>query len=144
MQIEISRVTPANAAWLVRTDPEVFDAPIDTDRLAAFLGAPSHFMAVARSGGLVVGQVRAMVHLQPDGPTQLYIDNLGVAPDHQRQGIGRALLREAFLWGQEMGCEDAWVATELDNQPARALYHTVQSAADEAVAYFTLDIRALG
>jgi aminoglycoside 6'-N-acetyltransferase I len=144
MQVEISRVTPATARWLSHTDPDVFDAPIEPDRLAAFLAAPLHFLAVARSGGLVVGQVRAMVHLQPDGPSQLYIDNLGVALDHQRQGIARALLREAFRWGQETGCEEAWVATELDNQPARALYDSVRNAPEEAVAYFTLDIRALG
>lgn len=144
MQVEISRVTPATAHWLSHTDPEVFDAPIEPDRLSAFLADPLHFLAVARTDGLVVGQVRGMVHLQPDGPSQLYIDNLGVAPDYQRRGIARALLREALCWGREVGCEEAWVATELDNQPARALYGSIRNAPEEAVAYFTLDIGALG
>lgn len=122
----------------------MFDADLDPDRLAAFLADPLHLLAVARAGDLVVGQVRAMIQLQPDGPSQLYIDNLGVAPDHQRRGIGRGLLREAFRWGQENGCEEAWVATELDNLSARALYDTIRSAPEEAVAYFPLNIRALG
>jgi ribosomal protein S18 acetylase RimI-like enzyme len=30
------------------------------------------------------------------GPPQLYVDNLGVSPDHQRQQIATLLLRKSF------------------------------------------------
>jgi aminoglycoside 6'-N-acetyltransferase I len=144
MDIEIIHVTSANASVLAHTDAEVFDAAINPAQLAAFLDSNLHLLVIARTPALVVGQLRAMIHLQPDGPSQLYIDNLGVAPDYRRKGIARALVREAFLWGQSHDCADAWVATETDNLAARALYDTFKSAPDETVVYYPLNISALG
>lgn len=143
MDTRISRVTSANASLLAHTDPDVFDAAIDPAALAAFLASDRHLLVIAHTPALVVGQLRAMINLQPDGPSQLYIDNLGVAPAYQRQGIARALLREAFVWGQSHACTQAWVATEPDNLAARALYESVKSAPGETMAYYPLDISAL-
>ena len=122
MTISILRLDPQSAATLGPSDPEIFDHPLDPARLQAFVACPTHLLVVACDAGRVIGQIRAMLHLQPDGPTQLYIDNLGVAPTHLRQGIARRLLAEALLWGKAQGCAEAWVATEPDNAAARALY----------------------
>lgn len=143
METEITRITPANTDLLAQVDPEVFDHPLSADRLAAFVAEARHLLVIARKGALVVGQIRAMVHLQPDGPAQLYIDNLGVAPQVQRQGIALSLLHAAFLWGQDRDCAEAWVATEPDNLPARAIYARMQAEPEAAMAFFLLDIRAL-
>ncbi len=140
MTAKIIRITPDTVAFLDRVDPDIFDADIDADRLAAFVANRTHMMAVAVAGGLVVGQVRGMIHAQPDGPNQLYIDNLGVAPAHQRKGIATQLLKELLSWGSENGCDDAWVATELDNEAARGLYSRLTGNPEEAVAYFQIDL----
>lgn len=66
--------------------------PSDAALLAALLADPSHSLIVALVGEEVVGQVVAVVHRHPDSPTELSIDNLGVTPARQRQGIGRSLL----------------------------------------------------
>jgi ribosomal protein S18 acetylase RimI-like enzyme len=41
-----------------------------------------------------------------------------------------------------MGCTDAWVGTERDNEPALALYRKLMTADDteEAMSIFTYDL----
>lgn len=141
MRLEIFRLGPDTARSLGPVDPEIFDDEIDPEKLAAFVACDTHLLVVARAEGLVIGQIRAILHHQPDGPTQLYIDNLGVAPTHLRQGIATRLLEEALLWGKGAGCVEAWVATELDNAAARALYSKFLSEPEETMAYFQMAIR---
>ena len=124
METQIVRVSPAQAGLLDRVAEDVFDEPIDPARLAAFLAEPRHLMVLAIDDGLVVGQARAIIHLSPDEPDGLYIDNMGVDPAFQRRGLGGRLLDELLAWGRERGCGFAWLATETDNLPARALYES--------------------
>lgn len=122
METQIIRLDPANAAILARVAEDVFDDQIDPARLAAYLAEPNHLMVVAVADGEVVGQARGVVHRHPDQPTELYIDNLGVTPALQRRGIATRLLDELCDWGRDLGCEESWVATEPDNEPACATY----------------------
>ena len=92
-------------------------------------------MIVAVAAGEVIGQVAAVVHRHPDKPTELYIDEVGVAPAFQRRGIARRMLDAMFAWGRELGCEEAWVGTEPDNLPARALYEFGDAEAEAFVMY---------
>lgn len=43
---------------------------------------------------------------------------------HRRRGIARRLTATLLEEGRALGCTEAWVATELDNAPARALYRS--------------------
>jgi ribosomal protein S18 acetylase RimI-like enzyme len=122
MAIEIRRLLPGDAAVLERVADDVFDAPIDPERLAAYLAEPGHLMIVAIHDGEVVGQAMAVVHRHPDKPTELYVDEVGVTPTHRRQGIARQMMEALFALGRELGCEEAWVGTEADNAPAQGLY----------------------
>lgn len=136
MNVDILRVGPGSAAVLERVAEDVFDDDIDPARVAAYLAEPGHLMVLAVSGGEVVGQARGIVHRHPDLPTELYIDNLGVTPARKREGIATRLLGELVKWGREKGCEEAWVGTEPDNEPARALYRGRGSEAETFVMYF--------
>ena len=136
MTAEIRRVAPGDEALLDRVAEDVFDHAIDLARLTAFLAEPRHLMVLAiEDDGLVVGQARAIIHLSPDEPDGLYIDNMGVDPAFQRRGLGGRLLDELLAWGKERGCTYAWLATETDNLPARALYDSRGSTAQEMVFY---------
>lgn len=136
---EIVRLSQDNAELLSRVADDVFDKPVRADRLAAYLAEPGHLMLVAVSGGIVVGQVvgqcAAVVHRHPDKVTELYIDEVGVAPVFQRKGIGRALVERMLGIGRELGCGEAWVGTEPNNLPARGLYESVEVKRDEAEAF---------
>ena len=72
-------------------------------RLSDFLAQENHalFLAVDRDSQMIVGQVRGIVHYQPDGARQLYLDNLGVTGTRQRQGIGRALVERLLQWAEK-------------------------------------------
>jgi ribosomal protein S18 acetylase RimI-like enzyme len=50
------------------------------------------------------------------------LQEVGVNENVQRQGIGRALVLALRDEGRGLGCTSAWVLTEADNTPARALY----------------------
>lgn len=136
MDVQIIRVGPEQAVLLDRVAEDVFDDRIDLGRLAAYVADPSHMMVVALANGEVVGQARGVVHLHPDEPTELYIDNLGVTPSRKREGIATRLLDDLVAWGKSRGCEQAWVGTEPDNEPARALYQGRGSDAETFVMYF--------
>jgi aminoglycoside 6'-N-acetyltransferase I len=139
MQIDIKQLKSGDEAILDRVAAEVFDEPIDAARLAAYLADLRHHLFVAVTNGEVVGQVAAVMVRHPDKPAELFIDEVGVAPAWRRKGIARKLLDEMLALGKALGCEEAWVGTEMDNLPARALYESYGVPGGRFVMY-TFDL----
>jgi len=137
-QIEFKLLKPGDAMSLGRVAEDVFDAPIDAIRLAAYLSQPGHHMIVAMHGEVVVGQTAAVVHRHPDKPTELYIDEVGVAENYRQQGIARRMLELMLAHGKAIGCEEAWVGTEPDNLPARSLYERQRQSGDAEAEPFVM------
>ena len=133
--IEIRRLGPEDAPILERIAADVFDEPVRPDRLAAYLAEPGHHLWVAIADGQVVAQAAAVVHRHPDKPTEFYVDEVGVTPALQRQGIARRMLEEMFAFARSIGCEEAWVGTEPDNAAARGLYKRLGGKAGSFVMY---------
>lgn len=122
MTFEIVPISKDNKQLLSNVADDVFDHAIASQHLDAYLKQPSHKLIVGVIEGQVVGQVRGMIHYQPDEPPHLYVDNLGVAPEHQRQGIAKALFEALFKWANAHDCETYWVATEFDNDEGNQFY----------------------
>ena len=138
MNVEIKYLGPGDEDQFERVAPDVFDNAIDRATLSHYLGTPGHHLIVALSTGEIVGQVAAVVHRHPDlRPTELYIDEVAVAPTRQRQGIARSLLDAMLAFGRELGCQEAWVGTEPDNVAAISLYEA-RSAPAEPFAMYVL------
>ncbi len=116
---------PEDEAVLTRVAPEVFDHEVDTTLSREFLRDPRHHLAVALQGDTVVGFASAIHYVHPDKPAELWINEVGVAPSHQRQGLGQQLLRAVFGRARELGCREAWVLTSPANGPAIRLYEAV-------------------
>lgn len=140
MTIAIRRTSATDRDVFDRVAPEVFDEPVDPVRLKDYLAEPNHLMLVAIADGVVVGQCAAVIHRHPDKVTELYIDEVGVTPAFQRQGVARRLLDEIFALGKSLGCEEAWVGTELDNEPARALYRARKPESEETFVMYEYDL----
>ncbi|MER8677748.1 GNAT family N-acetyltransferase [Mesorhizobium sp. M0615] len=116
----------------------MFDEPVRADRLSAYLASSGHMMIVALTDGVVVGQCAAVIHRHLDKVSELYIVEVGVSPAYQRHGIARKMLDAMFALGREQGCGEAWVGTEPDNVPGRALYESrkeVHGPAESFVMY---------
>jgi aminoglycoside 6'-N-acetyltransferase I len=120
--IAIIRVSTDDSTLLDRVVEGVFNHPIDRARLVEYLAQPSTMLVVARDGEMVVGQVKAAQHWHPDKSADLYVDEVMVAPSHQRRGIARAMLAEVERWARERGCADIWLAADAENRGAQALY----------------------
>ena len=130
-------VTAANAALLDRVDVDVFDHGVRPEYLERFLANPDHLLVVAVADGTVIGMASGMAYAHPDKPLQLFVVEMGVADRFQRRGVGAALLDELLRLGRDLGCREAWVATEVGNAPARGLYRALGGVEDPdpAVVY---------
>jgi aminoglycoside 6'-N-acetyltransferase I len=140
MAVAVRRIGPGDAALFASIAPGVFDEPVRSDRLAAYLASPGHLMVLAFDDDLIVGQCVGVIHRHPDKPTELYVDEVGTATTHLRQGIARLMMDALFAWGRELGCEEAWLGTETDNEAAKALYRGFNPTEDETIQYFLFDL----
>ena len=134
-QIEIRLLGAADAPVLARVGENVFDHPVDERFTRAFLDDPRHHMVVALDDGVVVGMCSAVDYVHPDKAPQLWINELGVAASRRRRGIGRRLLDAMLAHGRRLGCTEAWLGTEPDNVPARALYESAGAQPEPFVLY---------
>jgi ribosomal protein S18 acetylase RimI-like enzyme len=131
MTVEIRLLARADGAVLDRVAPDVFDGPIDPRWAAEFLADPRHHLAVAIDDGEVVGFASAVHYVHPDKSPELWINEVGVAPSHQRQGIGRRVLAELLRHGTALGCVQAWVLTSPANDAAQGLYASAGGRAED-------------
>ena len=121
---------------------EVFDHAIDPAQTAVFFADPRHHLAVALDDSLVVGMASAVEYYHPDKPPALWINEVGVAPDYQRRGLGKRLVAVLLEHGRALGCSEAWVGTEVKNEAARQLYVASGGETGEPFVMYTFPLRA--
>jgi aminoglycoside 6'-N-acetyltransferase I len=122
---EIRLLGPADSHYLNNVAEEVFDDPIVESAAQEFLNDPRHRLVVALDDNVIVGFVSAVIYLHPDKPApELWINEIGVAPTHQRQGIGKALMQAILDNAKQAGCTEAWVLTDRLNLPAMVMYRS--------------------
>jgi GNAT superfamily N-acetyltransferase len=111
----------------------LFDNVVDDTLKAEFLHDPRHHLAVAIEDGLMIGFASAVHYVHPDKEPQLWINEVSVAAPYQGRGIGKAVLNALLQKGRELGCSEAWVLTDKENLPARALYASAAGVETEHV-----------
>ena len=129
-EVLIQALEAADSALLEDVAADVFDDPLEPSLVEEFLGDPRHHIVVALEGGQVIGFASGVHYVHPDKPAELFVNEVGVAPKHQRRGVAGRLLGALFERARALGCREAWVATEPDNQAARALYSSVGGRED--------------
>lgn len=142
--IQIMALGPGDAAVLDQVTDEVFDNPVDSAQTRAFLDTENHKIYVARDGDLVIGMATGVIMLHPDKPPQLFIQEVGVDPKWQRRGIGRRLTQALLEFAQDNGCTVAWLGTEHDNVPARALYARLKPTEEDSFVMYSYDLPGAG
>lgn len=139
---EIRLLTADDCDVLQSVAEDVFDNPLDAAASAEFLADARHHLAVAIADGVVVGFVSAVHYLHPDKPQpELWINEVGVAPSHQRQGLARKLMDAVLDEGRRLGCSVAWVLTHRSNPAAMGLYAASGGVeADEDAVMFEFEL----
>ena len=74
----------------------------------------------------VVGMASAVEYFHPDKPGQLWINEIGVAPEFRNHGIGRKLIGRLHQEGRARKCECAWLGTEKTNLAANKCFSAVE------------------
>lgn len=130
-QFAVKVLSASDTPFLKNVADDVFDNPVDEKYASEFLNDPRHHIVVAIADGVVVGFASAIHYIHPDKPPELWINEVGVAPSHQGQGIGKAIMQEILNLGRGLGCKNAWVLTERGNEPANRLYRSAGGQTDE-------------
>jgi len=120
--VEIRLLEAGDASVLDNVAPGVFDYPVAPQWSTEFLDDTRHHLVVALDDHVVVGFASGVHYVHPDKPPELWINEVGVAPSHQRQGIGHRLLATLLEHGARLGCVQGWVLTSPRNTAARQLY----------------------
>lgn len=139
---EIKLLGRADADLLNNVAADVFDDPIVQSAAQEFLNDPHHRLVVSLDNKLVVGFVSAVIYLHPDKASpELWINEIGVSPAYQRQGIGKMLLRYLLEDAKQSGCKEAWVLTDRSNAAAMAMYKAtggIETLPDPTMFTFSL------
>ena len=136
-RLVVKVLSKADISLLMNVADDVFDNPVDEKFASEFLADPRHHIVAAIVDGVMIGFASAVHYIHPDKPTELWINEVGVASTYQNQGIGKAIMKEMLQLGRELGCMNAWVLTERSNVPANKLYKSADGyvESDETVMY---------
>lgn len=126
-----------NARMLERAD--VFDNAVDPEFLKAFVSTSGHEMIFARVHDSVIGFASGTVLLHPDKPPAFFINEVGVAEEMRRRGIAGTLCRNLIEQARDVGCQGIWLATEMGNKPARALYQSLNARETGEIVVYDWD-----
>ena len=144
MSLDVRLLGTHEAHVLDKVAEDVFDNAIDARWCAEFFADPRHHLVVALEGDLVVGMASGVHYVHPDKAPDLWINEVGVAPTHHGQGIGRRLVTTLVEHGRSLGCNEAWVLTSPTNEPAKRMYRAAGAVADELSVMYTYRMGADG
>jgi aminoglycoside 6'-N-acetyltransferase I len=138
---DITLLADGDDATLASVADGVFDNAVRLELVTQFLADPRHHIAVATDDGVIVGFASAVHYVHPDKVQELWINEVGVAATHRKQGLARELLSALFERGRELGCVEAWVLTERANGPAARLYTSVgRVESEDDTVMFSFDL----
>lgn len=136
-------LSPTEHSILENVAPDVFDNVPRPKLSWEFLNDPRHHLAVAiAENGLVVGMASGVHYVHPDKDPQMFINEVGVSKAYQGQGLGARLLVTLLQRASDLGCTEAWTATDPENARAQGLYSKLGGIKDpKPFVMFTFSIK---
>lgn len=95
----VRKLTAEDTNLLLNPAEGLFDYAVQPQLTAEFLNDPRHHLVAAIDGDQVVGFVSAVHYVHPDKATELWINEVAVAPSHRKRGIGRQMLDAMLAHG---------------------------------------------
>ncbi len=136
-EIIYHRLDADNAHLLLCAD--IFDHKTDPKQLNNFVAHPGHELVFAMAAGRPVGMASGVIMLHPDKHPMLFISEVGVNEDMRQRGIGARLSNMLMKIGRAQGCKGIWLATEIDNVEARALYDKLDGRETKDIVVYDWD-----
>jgi aminoglycoside 3-N-acetyltransferase I len=129
---------------LIEIFKEVFenDEPVaNNEQLEKLLSNPDFFAFVIKVNSKVVGGLTIYIlHRYYCTKSTAYIYDVGVSPNFQRQGLGKALIAEVCNFCKQNNFEDAYVAAESDDIEAVEFYRKTKFSSELNATHFTYDL----
>lgn len=95
----------------------------DNKYLSKILSNPDFMVFVVKTNNKVVGGLTIYVlHRYFSAKPIAYIYDVGIAPEHQGRGLGKALIAEVCKYCKQNDFEDAYVEAETDDIDAVNFY----------------------
>jgi aminoglycoside 3-N-acetyltransferase I len=118
------------------------DEPFANDeQLGKLLSDPDFFVFVVISNSKVIGGLTIYVLHRYFGTKPIaYIYDVGISPDFQGQGIGKALIAEVCNFCKLNDFEDAYVEAESDDIDAVRFYRKTKFSSELNAIHFTYDL----
>lgn len=112
---------------------------VDDAYLDGLSANPSAFILGAFEQEKVVGGLVAFEMNPIHGAKELYIYDIAVHPDFQKQGIGKKLIEYLKLKSQERGIKMIFVEAESEDNGAVAFYRAI-GGEEESVRHFNFSL----
>jgi GNAT superfamily N-acetyltransferase len=120
--MQITLLKQGDEALLTEAARLFNDTDISHERATLLLAEPTFFTVVALSDSAeMMGRIYGHI-LHRFTQTDLLLYEVDVAEEHQRKGVGKAMLEFVKALSIERGYAEMWVLTEGANLPARSLY----------------------
>jgi aminoglycoside 3-N-acetyltransferase I len=133
---------------LIEIFNEVFENPdeIPSDgHLNTLLSNRDFLVFVVKVNNTVVGGLTIYVlHRYYGTKPMAYIYDVGMAPDFQGKGLGKALITEACDFCRTNGFEDAYVEAESDDMDAVNFYRKTKFSLEMNAIHFTYSFNTEG
>lgn len=117
--IAIRRAGPPDAPTVAALHAASFAEAWDAASMAEFLGSPSCLCLIAAPRGESLPQAFLIARKAGD---EAELITIGVAPDHRRRGLARALVEAAAADLRSAGAAKLFLEVEEGNGAARGLY----------------------
>lgn len=99
-------------------------------------GERAHVFVAEDELGRVVGMVSAqLVTSTAEGALSAWVEDMVVAKEYRRQGLGRRLLEAALEWSAGQGATRAQLLVDTDNEPGLAFYRRLGWRATHLLAH---------
>ena len=130
--------------FLIEIFKEVFenDEPItDEEQLKKLLVYPDFLVFVVSVNSEIVGGLTIYVLHRYIGTKPIaYIYDVGIRPDFQGKGLGKALIEEVCTFCKQQNFEYAYVEAESDDLNAVGFYRKTKISTELNAMHFTYDL----
>lgn len=110
----------------------------DNEQLGQLLCKPDFMVFVVRQKNKIVGGLTVYILHRYFGTKPVaYIYDVGIIPEFQGQGLGKALMAEVCKFCKENGFEDAYVEAESDDSDAVNFYRKTKFSSEINAIHFT-------